>query len=99
MLKDRSVSPFRPYTEAQLLGLARAAFAITEPDHHLITSELDSCQTILLRWGCFIPWSWSIWNDSRMLQYEVIKVLVCFLLWSTVRFSQFMTDSDVAMSY
>ena len=38
--------------------------------------ELDAPRIALLRWGMVLPWSWVVWHDERMAEYEVIEYLV-----------------------
>ena len=36
----------------------------------------DGAQIVLLGWGQVVPWSWTIWNDTRLANMELIKPLV-----------------------
>ena len=38
--------------------------------------NLDVPQTILLRWGNAVPWSWSTWDDLRVANTEYLRVMV-----------------------
>lgn len=38
--------------------------------------KLDVPQTILLRWGSAVPWSWSTWDDLRVANTEYLRVVV-----------------------
>lgn len=40
------------------------------------SENLDVPQTILLRWGNAVPWSWSTWDDLRVANTEYIHVMV-----------------------
>ena len=40
------------------------------------SENLDVPQTILLRWGSAVPWSWSTWDDLRVANTEYIHVMV-----------------------
>ncbi|CAA7266575.1 unnamed protein product [Cyclocybe aegerita] len=64
----------RPARSAALLGLVR--FVMNQYDDVFLPLErLDAAQSILVRWGCFIPWSWSIWNDHRIANVETLVSL------------------------
>lgn len=41
----------------------------------------DGAQTVLLYWGQVVPWSWTIWNDTRVAEIELITQLVS--LWQS----------------
>ncbi|KAI0274614.1 hypothetical protein BC834DRAFT_1138 [Gloeopeniophorella convolvens] len=41
----------------------------------LSLEQTDAPQTTLLSWGEVIPWSWSIWNDPRLADSEIISQL------------------------
>jgi len=36
----------------------------------------DGAQIVLLCWGQVVPWSWTIWNDTRLVDMELITQLV-----------------------
>ena len=36
----------------------------------------DGAQIVLLSWGQVVPWSWTIWNDTRLADMELITPLV-----------------------
>jgi hypothetical protein len=36
----------------------------------------DGAQTVLLSWGQVVPWSWTIWNDTRFADMALITPLV-----------------------
>ena len=36
----------------------------------------DGAQIVLLSWGQVVPWSWTIWNDTRLANMELITRLV-----------------------
>ena len=36
----------------------------------------DGAQIVLLCWGQVAPWSWTIWNDTRFADMELITQLV-----------------------
>jgi hypothetical protein len=36
----------------------------------------DGAQIVLLGWGQVVPWSWTIWNDTRLADMELITQLV-----------------------
>jgi hypothetical protein len=36
----------------------------------------DGAQLVLLGWGQVVPWSWTIWNDTRLTDMELITPLV-----------------------
>lgn len=38
--------------------------------------DLDVPQTILLRWGNVVPWTWSTWDDFRVANSECLRVVV-----------------------
>jgi hypothetical protein len=40
----------------------------------------DGAQIVLLCWGQVAPWSWTIWNDTRFADMELITQLVS-LYW------------------
>ncbi|KAK0208610.1 hypothetical protein DFS33DRAFT_1380120 [Desarmillaria ectypa] len=71
--------PSRPLTLGYLLDLIQV---IMHPDDAVVTSSivappdhLDVAQTILVRWGGTIFWSWETWDDSRLANTEVIVFL------------------------
>lgn len=37
--------------------------------------NLDVPQTVLLRWGSVVPWSWSTWDDLRVANSEYLRVV------------------------
>ena len=41
----------------------------------------DGAQTVLLCWGQVVPWSWTIWNDTRFADVGLITQLVS-LYWT-----------------
>jgi hypothetical protein len=41
----------------------------------------DGAQIVLLCWGQVVPWSWTIWNDTRLADMELITPLVS-LYWT-----------------
>ncbi|KAF9532068.1 hypothetical protein CPB83DRAFT_56457 [Crepidotus variabilis] len=43
--------------------------------------ELDVAQCVLVRWGEFVPWTWSIWNDPRTANSEVLRFLTSTWLY------------------
>lgn len=47
--------------------LESALFPFTRP---------DCAQVVLLCWGQVAPWSWTIWNDTRFADMELITQLV-----------------------
>ncbi|KAH7931143.1 hypothetical protein BV22DRAFT_1124521 [Leucogyrophana mollusca] len=76
---SESLAPFRPHTVNQLLRLLQCVVhpeAATSPLHGLTPLELlDVPQTILVRWGKFVPWSWTIWTDLRRAETDTIMYL------------------------
>lgn len=36
----------------------------------------DGAQIVLLCWGQVVPWSWTIWNDTRFADMELLTKLV-----------------------
>jgi hypothetical protein len=38
--------------------------------------DLDLAQTILVRWGDLVPWSWSLWDNQHTAGLECITHLV-----------------------
>jgi hypothetical protein len=38
--------------------------------------KLDIPQTVLLRWGSAVPWSWSTWDDLRVANTEYLRIVV-----------------------
>jgi len=52
-----------------IMGQSDASFVPLE--------KLDAAQFTLLRWGNFIPWAWSTWNDQRIANAECLRSLVC----------------------
>ncbi|KAK0456202.1 hypothetical protein EV421DRAFT_1919738 [Armillaria borealis] len=69
----------RPLTLGYLLDLVQV---VMHPDDAVATSSivtppdvLDVAQTILVRWGDTIFWSWETWDDSRIANTEVIVFL------------------------
>ena len=68
-------SSLRPDGYGYLLELIRT---IADEDVATCTppENLDVPQTILLRWGNVIPWSWSTWDDLRIANSEYLRVVV-----------------------
>ncbi|KAJ3517384.1 hypothetical protein NLJ89_g546 [Agrocybe chaxingu] len=61
----------RPARTAALLGLVR--FVMNQYDDVFLPLErLDAAQSILVRCGSFVPWSWSIWADHRIANVETL---------------------------
>ncbi len=46
-------------------------------------ARLDGAQSVLLGWGQVVPWSWTIWNDTRLADMELITQLVSLYQTST----------------
>ncbi|KAI0361767.1 hypothetical protein OH77DRAFT_1501023 [Trametes cingulata] len=38
-------------------------------------TELDVAQTILVKWGHVLPWSWRVWDDTRLYNSDVAECL------------------------
>lgn len=41
-----------------------------------LCENINVPQSILLKWGSFVPWTWEIWDDERILDFDVIEQLV-----------------------
>lgn len=68
-------SNLRPDGYGYLLELIRS---IVDDDVVARTplENLDVPQTILLRWGSVVPWSWSTWDDLRVANTEYLRLMV-----------------------
>ena len=38
-----------------------------------VVEDLDTAQSVLLRWGQTVPWTWTVWDDERILDYAIIE--------------------------
>ncbi|KAK0481864.1 hypothetical protein IW261DRAFT_1106960 [Armillaria novae-zelandiae] len=88
--------PSRPLTLGYLLDLIQV---VMHPDDAVTTSsivtppdDLDVAQTILVRWGDTIFWSWETWDDSRLANTEVIVFL------TTVWINKFNESLDIRIT-
>lgn len=45
-------------------------------DSFMPVEHLDAPQTILLRWGNVVPWSWITWDDQRIANTAHLPCLV-----------------------
>jgi len=57
--------------------------AIIRPDATVTLGETllpfahpDGAQIVLLCWGRVVPWIWTVWNDTRFADIELITQLV-----------------------
>jgi hypothetical protein len=78
---DDHMNPYRPFTHTSLLRLIHSAlFNCYDHDDSasdsalLSVDEFDAPSNILLRWGRFTPWAWSVWSSSS--QSDIIRPLV-----------------------
>ncbi|KAI0094728.1 hypothetical protein BDY19DRAFT_39080 [Irpex rosettiformis] len=74
----------RPHTQALMLEQISCVFVRKETDDCELNPirpflNLDAAQRLLIDWGVTIPWCWTVWNDERFLDYDVILCLVRFL--------------------
>ncbi|KAF9569706.1 hypothetical protein CPC08DRAFT_6196 [Agrocybe pediades] len=76
--KSRSrCSKLRPEGSRYLLDLIRAVMKDEQESSSLhILGDLDTAQTILLKWGDVMPWSWSTWDDQRIAHTENLRLMV-----------------------
>jgi len=52
--------------------------AVIHPESVLFPfAHPDGPQTVLLCWGQVIPWCWTVWDDTRFANFELITQLVC----------------------
>ncbi|KAH7915402.1 hypothetical protein BJ138DRAFT_1142007 [Hygrophoropsis aurantiaca] len=87
--------PFRPDTANQLLCLLQCVMnpETTSTPHPIAPHEkLDVPQTILIRWGKFIHWSWTLWADQQHRENEVIVHLT--ITWLHCGSSQLSEAND-----
>ncbi|KAF8912803.1 hypothetical protein CPB84DRAFT_1957224 [Gymnopilus junonius] len=70
------IQPLRFRTEVQeyLLDLISATVGL-DAGLFLPVENLDIPQTLLLRWGNVVPWSWSVWTDERNANTEYIRAV------------------------
>ncbi|KAF8203691.1 hypothetical protein BJ912DRAFT_207243 [Pholiota molesta] len=50
-------------------------------DSFMPVEHLDAPQTILLRWGNVVPWSWTTWDDQRIANTEYLPCLTATWLY------------------
>jgi len=69
----------RPQSSGYILDMIQfimyqpsAGLSLLSPSY----ADLDLAQTILVRWGELVPWSWSIWDDQHVAGSECITYLV-----------------------
>ncbi|KAJ3554696.1 hypothetical protein NM688_g2967 [Phlebia brevispora] len=69
--------PLRPHTAATLLSFIGCVMGYeqtnTQNSSIYMTQEPDIAQWIVLRWSEVIPWMWTVWNDERIVDYNVIE--------------------------
>jgi len=73
------LSPFKPHTFAFLLHLIQLILHLEDNGSSSLISPrevLDPAETILVRWGLTVPWSWKIWGDPRIANAECVTHLV-----------------------
>ncbi|KAJ7597172.1 hypothetical protein C8J56DRAFT_1041389 [Mycena floridula] len=104
-----TLSPWIPHTHGTFLHLIQA---IMHPDSPVATlsvitplAELDSAQTIFIRWGRTIRWCWETWNDPRTADSETVMFVtvnwlhhVCSDLKPPVGFAT-QLDTDLSAAY
>jgi len=81
---NNSIVPTRhefPYVfPPEILHIIRAIIypgsRVTLENALLPIAHLDGAQIVLLSWGQVVPWSWTIWNDTRLADMELITPLV-----------------------
>ena len=64
--------------------------------HH---PDLDLAKTILVRWGDFVPWSWSICDDQHITGFECVTYLVSATVLISISLIIREPDLYVALSY
>ncbi|KAJ8702779.1 hypothetical protein PTI98_001466 [Pleurotus ostreatus] len=70
------VSPWKPRTLGIMLEMIECNILQPKTGGAVgPADELDVAQTILLRWGSTIPWSWMVWRDLRIAGAECIVQL------------------------
>ena len=72
-------SSLRPDGYGYLLKLIKSIVTVNgdvETRTDTPPEKLDVPQTILLRWGSAVPWSWSTWDDLRVANTECLRVVV-----------------------
>ncbi|KAF9499790.1 hypothetical protein BDN71DRAFT_1502686 [Pleurotus eryngii] len=66
-------SPWKPRTLGVMLEMIECNILQPKTGRAVgPADELDVAQTILLRWGSTIPWSWTVWRDLRIARAECI---------------------------
>ncbi|PSR85852.1 hypothetical protein PHLCEN_2v5328 [Hermanssonia centrifuga] len=75
--EQQPFSPFRPHTSANILSLIYQVIAVPEKTLSAmeLQENLDPAMFILLQWGETISWCWATWDDSRIIDYEVIEYI------------------------
>ncbi|RDB28824.1 hypothetical protein Hypma_015376 [Hypsizygus marmoreus] len=83
---DRVQSPLRTWSLGSFLNIIQvvlhgstARYSIH--DKSLPYEHLDLAQTILVRWGEFVPWCWDTWDDQRIANVECITDLTSTWLY------------------
>ena len=73
---SQDIAHLRPEGFGYLLDLIKIIMG--QSDTSFVPLEkLDAAQFTLLRWGNFIPWAWTTWNDQRIANAECLRSLVC----------------------
>ncbi|KAH0590564.1 hypothetical protein H2248_000705 [Termitomyces sp. 'cryptogamus'] len=89
--QNRDLTPMQAYQPlvriqnlSRLLDVLQIAFYrdTTLSGHMTLPCvNLDTAQTVLIRWGNLFPWSWSTWSDQRLANVECITDLTITWLY------------------
>ncbi|GJE86022.1 LIM domain-containing protein [Phanerochaete sordida] len=76
-------SPFRPHTQATLLGLMHAALPPLETGQDVLSPVIRPQPQLTALCGCgsTVEWSWAIWDDERINDYDVVLRLTATWLY------------------
>lgn len=80
---QEDTASFRPHAQAIILGQLKSILTDIDPDAEEIApifceplTHLDAAQRVLIQWGVTVPWCWIAWNDERIVDYDVVQLLV-----------------------
>jgi hypothetical protein len=77
--ESEALAPFRPQSLASLLVLIQLVLGPqdSQPQSLVLPREvLDLPETILVRWGSTVRWSWEVWSDQRIAHAECTTYMV-----------------------
>lgn len=77
-IDKQAQSPFRPHTQATLLSLMQTTLPPIDCHQGVLSPVLrpEPHLTALCAWGNTVEWCWTVWDDERIVEYDVILCLV-----------------------